>query len=167
MAKGGAPGRRRVGIPSGLHFSAERRGGPPYHSDVASGRAGRSQGGEGDGAGHARRSARSITRGQLVVPRIAAPSQQTALCNHPSWEKDEDAKRELGPVIAMWLATGVLEYVAWDDRMPFLLQPCGVGPKGTAPFYRPITDARFANRLYSDWGVTNTTAAQLSSTLNR
>ena len=110
---------------------------------------------------------RPITRGQLVMPRIAAPSQQTALRNHPSWEKDEDAKRALGPVIAKWLATGVLEYVAWDDRMPVLLQPCGAVPKGTAPFYRLITDARFANRLYSDWGVTYTTAAQLSSTLNR
>ena len=43
---------------------------------------------------------RSITRGQLVMPRIAAPSQQTALRNHPSWEKDEDAKQALGPVIA-------------------------------------------------------------------
>jgi hypothetical protein len=110
---------------------------------------------------------RSITRGQLVMPRISAPSQQTILRNHPSWEKDEDAKRALGPVIAKWLATGVLEYVGWDDRMPVLLQPCGAVPKGTAPYYRLITDARFANRLYSDWGVTYTTAAQLSSTLNR
>jgi hypothetical protein len=33
--------------------------------------------------------------------------------------------------------------------------------------YRLITDARFANKFYSDWGVTYTTAAQLSSTLNR
>ncbi len=35
-----------------------------------------------------------------------------------------------------WLASGVLKYVAWDDRMPVLLQPCGAVPKGTAPFYR-------------------------------
>ncbi len=48
--------------------------------------------------------------------------------------------------------------------MPVLLQPCGAVPKGTAPFYRLITDARFANKFYSDWGVTYTTAAQLSST---
>ncbi len=48
---------------------------------------------------------RSITRGQLVMPRISAPSQQTALRNHPSWEKDEDATRALGPVIAKWLAS--------------------------------------------------------------
>ena len=48
---------------------------------------------------------RSITRGQLVMPRISAPSQQTALRNHLSWENDEDAKRALGPVIAKWLAS--------------------------------------------------------------
>ena len=71
---------------------------------------------------------RSITRGQLVMPRVSAPSQQTVLRNHPSWENDEDAKRALGPVIAMWLASGVLEYVAWNDRMPILLQPCGAAP---------------------------------------
>ncbi len=74
---------------------------------------------------------RSITRGQLVMPRISAPSQQKALRNHPSLENDEDAKRALGPVIAKWLASGVLEYVAWDDRMPILLQPCGAVPKGS------------------------------------
>jgi hypothetical protein len=45
---------------------------------------------------------RSITRGQLVMPRISAPSQQKAPHNHPSWESDEDAKRALGPVIAKW-----------------------------------------------------------------
>ena len=43
----------------------------------------------------------------------------------------------------------------------------GAVPNGTAPFYGPITDARFANLLSSDRGVTYTTAAQLSSTLNR
>ena len=32
---------------------------------------------------------------------------------------------------------------------------------------RLITAARLANKLYSDWGVTSTTAGQLSSTLNR
>ena len=76
------------------------------------------------------------------------------LRNHSSWEKDGDAKRVLGPVIAKW--TGVLEYVAWarDDHMPVLLQPCRAVPKGTAPFYRLITDARLANKLYSDWGMT-------------
>jgi hypothetical protein len=66
---------------------------------------------------------RSITRGQLIMPRISAPSEQKALCNHPSWEINEDAKRALGPVIAKLLASGVLEYVAWDDRMPILLKP--------------------------------------------
>ena len=109
----------------------------------------------------------AIVRGKLVMPKVSAPSQQTALRNHPSWENDPAAKAALGPVIAKWLASGVLEYVGWDDRMPVLLQPCGAVPKGTAPFYRLITDARFANKMYSEWGVTYTTAAQLSSTLNR
>ena len=109
----------------------------------------------------------AITRGKLVMPKVSAPSQQTALRNHPSWEDDPAAKAALGPVIAKWLASGVLEYVGWDDRVPVLLQPCGAVPKGTAPFYRLITDARFANTMYADWGVTYTTAAQLSSTLNK
>ena len=108
-----------------------------------------------------------ITSGRLVMPKTAAPSRQTFLRNHPSWEGDEEAKRALGPVIAKWLVSGVLEYVGWDDRAPVLLQPCGAVPKGTAPFYRLITDARHANHMYADWGVTYTTAAQLSSALNR
>jgi hypothetical protein len=45
------------------------------------------------------------------------------------------------------------------------IQPCGAVPKGSAQFYPLITDARFAKKLYSDWGVTYTTAAQLSTTL--
>jgi hypothetical protein len=91
------------------------------------------------------------------MPRVSAPSQQTVLRNHPSWERDVDAKRALGPVITKWLASGVLEFVAWNDLLLILLQPCGAVPKGTALFYRLITDARFANKLYSDWGVTCTT----------
>ena len=98
--------------------------------------------------------------------KIVLPSQQTFLKNHPSWEKDPKAKEALGPVIAKWLVTGVLEYVAWNDRMPVLLQPCGAVPKGTAPFYRLITDACFAYEMYSYWGGSYTTAAQLSITLN-
>ena len=44
----------------------------------------------------------------------------------------------------------------WDDTQPVLLQPCGAVPKGSVPFYRLITDARFGNMMYrdSDWGVT-------------
>jgi hypothetical protein len=102
-----------------------------------------------------------------AMPRVSAPSQQTVLRNHPSWERNADAKRALGSVIAKWLVSGVLEYVAWNDRLPILLQPCEAVPKGTAPFYGLITNARYVNKLFSDWGVTYTTAAQLRSTLNR
>jgi hypothetical protein len=95
---------------------------------------------------------RSITRGQLVMPRVSAPSQQKALHNHPSLKDDGEAKRALGPVIAKCLASGVLEYVVWNDRMPILLQLWGEVPKGTPPFYHLITDARFANNFYSTGG---------------
>ena len=66
--------------------------------------------------------------------------------------------------IADWPASSVLEYVAWwdDRRMPVLLQPGGAVPT----LHRLITDARLANKLYSDRGVTSATAGQLSSTLN-
>ena len=62
---------------------------------------------------------------------------------------------------------GVLEYVAWNDLMLALGQPCWAVPKGSTPFYRLIIDASFANEMYCDWGVSYTAGAQLSSTLNR
>ena len=104
----------------------------------------------GDGAGHARRGDPFDHTGAARQATHRGAVAATSLRNHPSWEKDEDAKRALGPVIPKWLATGV--YVASDDRMPVPLQPCGAAPKGTAPFNGPITDACFANLLYSDWG---------------
>ena len=109
----------------------------------------------------------AITRGLLIMPKVAVPSQQQVLRNHPSWEDDPAAQAALGPIIAKWLAQGVLEYVEWDDRQPVLLQPCGAVPKGSAPFYRLITDARYGNRMYSDWGVSYTSAADLSHVLHR
>ena len=61
----------------------------------------------------------------------------------------------------------MLEYVGWNDRVPLLLQQCWAVPKGTAPFYRLITDARRANAMYANWGATYTTVAQLSNSLDR
>ena len=107
----------------------------------------------------------TIVRGLLVMPKVATPSQRKTLRNHPSWEDDPAAQAALGPIIAKWLTQGVLEYVQWDDRVPVLLQPCGAVPKGSAPFYRLITDARYGNSMYSDWGVTYSSAADLSAAL--
>ena len=42
----------------------------------------------------------TIVAGKLVMPKVALPSQQTFLRNHPSWEQDPKAKEALGPVIA-------------------------------------------------------------------
>ncbi len=91
----------------------------------------------------------AIVRGLLVMPKVkvAVPSQPRIFHNHPSWEDDPAARAAPGPIMAKWLAQGVLEYVEWDDRQPVLLQPCGAVPKGSAPFYRLITDARFGNRM--------------------
>ena len=100
-----------------------------------------------------------IIRGQLVMPKITTPSHCTALRDHPSWKDDPVAQAALGPIIAKWLTQGVLEYVQWDDRQPVLLQPCGAVPKGTAPFFRLITDARFGNSTYSDLGGVNYSSA--------
>lgn len=99
----------------------------------------------------------------------AAETCQKALRNHPSWESDGDAKRAFGPVMSKWLASGVLEYVAWDDRcprawddrMPTLLQPCGAAPLhngslGTAPLYAtsctPTEESRTPPRLRGGGG---------------
>jgi hypothetical protein len=62
-------------------------------------------------------------------PRASAPSQHKALWNHPSWESDDDALWALGPVMVKLPASGVLECVAWEHRMPTLLHPCGAVPK--------------------------------------
>ena len=82
------------------------------------------------------------------MPKWATPALLKVLRNHPSWEDDPAAQAALGPIIAKWLTQGVLEYVQWDDRQPVLLQPCGAVPKGSAPFYRLITDARYGNKMY-------------------
>ena len=66
----------------------------------------------------------TIVRGLLVMPKIASPTQRKVFRNHPSWEDNPEAQQALGPIIAKWLAQGVLEYVQWDDRQPILLQPC-------------------------------------------
>lgn len=72
---------------------------------------------------------RSITRGQLVMPRISAPSQQTVLRNHPSWENDEDAKRALGPVIAKWLAPWFLSTQHGTTACPSCCSHAGPIPR--------------------------------------
>jgi hypothetical protein len=49
-----------------------------------------------------------------------------------------------------------MEYVEWDDTKPVLPSPAlddvrpGAVPKGSTPYYRLTTDARFGNRTHSD-----------------
>ena len=109
----------------------------------------------------------SIVHGTLVMPKISSPSCSNSQKNHDSLDSDPVAQTALGPVIAKWLAQGILDFVAFNDRQPILLQPCGAVPKGSPPFYRLITDARFANPLYLPWGVSYTSAAQLGTVLQQ
>jgi hypothetical protein len=105
--------------------------------------------------------ARAIVNGELVIPKSGLPLRRAIFRNHPSFDQDEMAKLALGPIIAKWLYCGVLEYVYPWDVQPLIISPCGAVPKATSPFYRLITDARFSNELYADWGVTYTSIAQL------
>jgi hypothetical protein len=117
-----------------------------HHPNVQGHGASRGVGGVGYGAWHAGRGhTLDHERPAGHALRLCAVAADGVA--QPSWENDEDAKRALWPVMAKWLASGVLEYVAWDDCTPILLQPCGAVPKGSAPFYRLITDARFAKQV--------------------
>jgi hypothetical protein len=91
-------------------------------------------------------------------------TQQT-LRDQPWCEDDEDAKRALWPVIAKWLASGVLEYV--ERPHAHLAAALRGHPQGLGAVLSAHHGRSIANKPYSDWGVTCTTAAQLSSTLNR
>ena len=99
MAGGGAPGRRLGGLESLSDFISLPRDeeGRPIISTPQVTALFEAKEAWATELGTLDAVPRSIIRGQLVTLRIAAPSQQTALRNHPSWEKDEDAKRALGP----------------------------------------------------------------------
>ncbi len=59
------------------------------------------------------------------MPKVAVPSEQGVFRDHQS--REDDPAAALGPIIAKWLAQGVLDYVEWDDlqrSIPSLRDPC-------------------------------------------
>lgn len=97
--------------------------------------------------------ARAVVNGHFFYPRkhwAFAPSFKR---NHPSWEKDPEAKRALGSTIAAWLYSGVLEYVPPECNPPLVVEPVGAVPKNSPPGYRLITDARISNKDLDEWPV--------------
>ena len=95
----------------------------------------------------------AIVNGLLVMPLRSWPSRCIHKQNHASWEDDPAAQEALGPTIAKWLATGVLEFVGPGCPMPLIVEPCGAVDKATAPLFRLITDGREGNGNYLPWGV--------------
>mmetsp|Transcript_37009 Transcript_37009/g.98320 ORF Transcript_37009/g.98320 Transcript_37009/m.98320 type:complete len:1072 (+) Transcript_37009:2523-5738(+) len=107
----------------------------------------------------------TIVDGRLVLPKTGFLLRRLCLANHPSFENDTAAKEALGKILAKWIFQGILEHVGPDDVLPALILPCGAVPKSTFPFYRLITDARPANHLIRDWGVSYTSVSQLCDLL--
>ena len=59
----------------------------------------------------------------------------------------------IGPIIAQWLAAGVIEYVAPNDTQPLCILRCHGVPKSSAPWVRLVTDARPINGIFAKWPV--------------
>ena len=57
----------------------------------------------------------------------------------------------LGPTIASWISSGVLEYVPADCIPPLVVEPVGAVAKTSAPWYRLLMDARKSNMELDDW----------------
>jgi hypothetical protein len=95
----------------------------------------------------------AIVDGLLAYPRDSWDWLPLRMDNHPSWERDEAAKEALGPTIAAWIHSGILEWVPPHCRPPLIVEPLGAVEKGTAPFYRLISDARRSNKNLGKWPV--------------
>ncbi len=100
-----------------------------------------------DGTAHA------IVHGRFTYPRKRWSFAPSFKRNHPSWEQDMDAKAALGPTIAAWVYSGILEFVPSDCPPPLMIEPVGAVPKSSPPGYRLITDARISNKDLDEWPV--------------
>jgi len=111
--------------------------------------------------------AQSIIDGNFSYPRASWSYVPSWKRNHPSWEQDDRAKESLGPTIANWLFSGVLEYVPPDCNPPLVVEPVGAVPKSSEPWFRLITDARVSNKELGDWPVRYWTVLETAASLRR
>lgn len=107
----------------------------------------------------------AIVRGLFMYPRRSWAYAPSWLRNHPSWEEDEQAKAALGPTIATWLHSGVLEFVPSDCDPPLVVEPVGAVAKSSEPWYRLITDARRSNMELDEWPVRYWTVLEAAAAL--
>gem|GEM_PF-2417476 len=125
---------------------------------------------ERSGAWHARLgpldgTAKAIVDGNFTYPRKSWALTPSWMRNHPSWEDDPKAKEALGPTIASWISSGVLEYVPADCIPPLVVEPVGAVAKNSAPWYRLIMDARKSNTELDDWPVRYLTVLEAAAGL--
>ena len=108
----------------------------------------------------------TIVGGKLMMPKPSFPMQGSWRSNHPSWERNEEAKRALGPKLAEWIAQGIVEVVPPGCPPPLFVEPLGAVDKATDPFWRLILDARISNKYHDDWGVWYLSIAALAALLD-
>ena len=110
--------------------------------------------------------AAAILAGHLSYPRDCWDWEPVSSANHPSWENDLAAKKALGPTIAAWIHSGILEWVPPSCPPPLVVEPLGAVEKSTAPFYRLISDARRSNKCLSKWAVRCMNLSDMASALD-
>lgn len=110
--------------------------------------------------------AAAIVDGHLVYPRDNWDWVPLRRANHPSWENDRGAKNALGPTIAAWIHSGILEWVPPFCDPPLVIEPLGAVEKSSAPFYRLISDARRSNKCLGKWPVRCMNLKDMASALD-
>ncbi len=76
---------------------------------------------------------RIVLEGCFVISRAELPLVQVVYKNHPSWEKNQEARAASWPVLAQYLIMGQFEYVQEGDPLPLSILPIGAVPKSTFP----------------------------------
>ena len=109
--------------------------------------------------------AKAIVDGNFTYPRKSWALSPSWMRNHPSWEDDAKAKEALGPTIASWICSVVLEYVPADCIPPLVIEPVGAVAKNSEPWYRLIMDARKSNKELDDWPVRYLTVLEAAAGL--
>lgn len=107
----------------------------------------------------------AIVDGHFIYPRQSWGCEPSFLHNHPSWEGNKEAKQALGPTIATWIHSGILEWVSPTCPPPLVVEPLGAVAKNTPPYWRLISDARRSNLGVGEWPVRFMNALEMASAL--
>lgn len=95
----------------------------------------------------------AIVNGHFVYPRDSWDWNPLQTHNHPSWERNAEAKAALGPTFAAWIHSGIVEWIPSSCNPPLIIEPIGAVQKSTPPFWRMISDARRSNTSIGKWPI--------------